>query len=149
MQPFRIGIAEPVLEEVDLHDGRLFLLPNDRAAGLLDVRCGGVLRVFGRLLRFGGRRMKVELPVTDETGVDEMVTRVNGLMHGRCHYRKFRHSVGDSGWWYGLLPNARWRRLEQKCPQALDQLFVEIDPSAFEPAWLCDPRPWLSPTADA
>jgi hypothetical protein len=62
---FHIRVAEPVPGEVDLHDGRLVLLPNDRTVVPFDERCGGVLRVFGRLLRFGGRRIGcVRLPTT-------------------------------------------------------------------------------------
>lgn len=77
-------------------------------------------------IEMNGERQSVKYVSSDEDDFDRVVRGVNSLISAKAHYRKYRSSEGTDGWWYGLLSNEEWKRMEASASELTRLLFTEL-----------------------
>lgn len=85
---------------------------------LTDDGCGSI--------EIDGQREPIKFVSSDDDDFDRVICGVNSLIVATAQYRKLRSSEGSDGWWYGLLFNDDWRKLDSTTADLTRLLFAEL-----------------------
>jgi hypothetical protein len=78
------------------------------------------------ILEVDGQSARIKYIPAEEDDFDRVIAALNPLISARAQYRKFRSCEGSDGWWYAVLLNEDWERLDSEAGETTKLLFTEI-----------------------